>query len=554
MQPQGVATRYRLAAAAALVAVLTGLCYRPAAHHAIVGWDDILYFEQVQKLTGGWRAALSFATTQLSPFYYHPLTWMSHWLEWQLWGDHWAAHHTVSIGIHSINAGLVTVLAWQLFGLGAPCWTPATWLVAASFAGLVFGVHPLQVESVAWLAGRKNLLCGLFGILTVMVYVHLAPRGRRHWWLPVILLHVLALASKPMAVPMPLVLLVLDVFPLRRHNREPLWRLAWEKWPLIVASLVSAGLSSIGQLDWGAVMPAIEFGLGARFLVACRGLLFGLWKLCWPAWLSPLYPLGGELRLANPDFAVSVTVMTMLAGCAMVMAYRGSPALAVALVSYAALVLPTSGLFQVGAQAAADRFYYLALFGPVLLTVAAVVHVVHRRAPWLRWAAVGVGVMVLVALGWRTRQQIPVWQNGVTLWTHVLRFYPQSGSTQFRLARALTDAGQLDVALPLAARAARQIPEDAEVRSLAGALLLHFGRLDEARAELRAALVLDPSLPAARFNLARVEARRGDSRAAIHHLHRLLQQHPDFAPLVARDAALASYLTSSSAPTPPGPE
>lgn len=527
-----------------LVAVVTGLVFLPVTRNALVEWDDIVYFEHVRTLET-WSVAISAAVTTLTPFYYHPLTWLSHWIEWQWWGDRWAAHHGMSLLLHALNAGLVTLLAWELFRIAAPKWNDTTRGWAAGVAGLLFGVHPLQVESVAWLAGRKNLLCGLFCLAAIWVYIRLAPQGRRRWWAPVILLHLLALASKPMAVPLPVVLWFLDFYPLQRHREMAVWRLAWEKWPLLVLSAASAGLTAIGQLDWGAVMPVETLGLWQRVLVACRGLVFGLWKLCWPAWLSPLYPLGGKLTLANPDFSVSVVVLIALSAAVLVGGMRGVHAPAVALLSYMVFYLPTSGLMQVGAQAAADRFYYIAVLGPMLLCVGSVVAWLGDRAKPVRVAAAAAAVLVFTGLVVRTRQQIPIWHDAITLWTHVLRFYPNSAPTQFRLARALVDAGRFTEALPLATRAAKVITDDAEVRSLAGSLLRQAGDWEAARVELRAALALDPSLPAARFNLAAVEARRGNVAEAARHVRLLVQQHPGFVPLIASDPRLATLLPSS---------
>lgn len=536
-------TRYRFLLAS-MVSLVTALVFLPATRNTIVGWDDIIYVEHIRSLTS-WADALWFAVTTLSPFYYHPLTWLSHWIEWRWWGDSWAAHHTVSVALHALNAGLVTLLSWELWRIAVGTWTAATRLVAAGIAGLLFGIHPLQVESVAWLAGRKNLLCGGFCIAAVILYLRLAPYGRRRWWGPVTLLHLFALLSKPMAVPLPVVLMLLDFYPLRRQRDQPAWQLGWEKWPLLALSAVSGVLSAIGQLDWGAVMPITTFGLWERLLVAARGLVFGLWKLCWPAWLSPLYPLGGDLRLANPDFAVSVLVLVVLTVAVSVCARHGSGAPAVAMLSYTMFYLPTSGLMQVGAQGAADRFYYVALIGPLLLLVGGATNFVCVRSRPARWVAVALVVVMTASFAVRTRQQIPIWNNAISLWTHVLRFYPNSAPTQFRLARALVDAGRYSEALPLATAAAKEITDDAEVRSLAGSLLRQAGNLDAARVELRAALALDPSLPAARFNLASIEARRGNAAEALRHVRLLLQQHPEFAPLVERDAALAPLLQSA---------
>lgn len=518
---------------AALVALLAALAFWPCVGNGFTHWDDDIYLEGAARHGVGW----ALTTTHV---YYHPLTWLSHMLDLKLWGRNPAAHHAVNVGLHAINAGLVVALAWLL--------TRQLWL--AAWVGVVFAIHPLQVESVAWIAERKNVLCAMFSLLALILYV----RGR--WW-PMVAAYAAALLSKPMAVPLPLVMMAMDYFPGGRRD----WKVLTEKWLLLLLAAVITALAFHGQIGTGALRTH-ELSPVERLFVAARSLVFYLWKIIWPAWLSPFYPLGEDLRLAQAEFIVPVFV------CAAITALAARvPAWRAAWISYVALVLPVSGLFQTGGQAVADRFAYLAMI-PVLLVVGSV---------GLKWRRLGPVALAgfAVWLAARAQQQIPVWHDDATLWQAVVKHYPQSRVAYRLLTDALIEQRRFVEALPVAEHAARVandetermllgrdfgaitewfieqrdfaaaaraargavelMPDNPAARSALGLALLKSGRYAEAVEQLR-----DVRLPAARYNLACAQARLGrldDARAA---LDEAVALEPRFAEWAARDPELAA--------------
>ncbi len=525
--PLGVVT------CAVLVALLVVLAFWPCLRNGFTHWDDDIYLEGAAQHGVGW----AWTTTRV---YYHPLTWWSHMLDLKLWGRNPVPHHAVNVLLHALNAGLVVWLAWLL----------TRQLPLAVWVGVGFAIHPLQVESVAWIAERKNVLCGFFSLLALILYL----RGR--WW-PMVAAYVAALLSKPMAVPLPLVMMAMDYFPNGRRG----WRIVTEKWLLLVLAAGITVLAFHGQIGTGALRTH-ELSALERVFVAARSLVFYLWKIVWPAWLSPFYPLGENLRLAQAEFIVPVILCAgITAGVWRVAAGRA------AWLAYVALVLPVSGLFQAGGQAVADRFAYLAMI-PVLLVIGGVV---------LKWRRLGPVVLAGFASWWvvRTEQQIPVWHDDATLWQAVVTHYPQSRVAYRLLADALIEQRRFDEALPVAehaaqvandeteltllgrdfgvltewfieqrnfaaaARAARGavglMPDNLAARSALGLALLKTGQYAEAVEQLR-----DVPLPAARYNLACAYARLGrleDARAA---LDEAVALEPKFAEWAARDPELAA--------------
>ena len=563
-------TRRQLLALMVGIGLLTGGLYFPVRHYQLTYWDDLGYLQiaAVNRLT--W-AGLKYAFTSTF-IYYQPLTWLSHGADCVVWGTRYGGHHLQSVGWHALNAGLVVWLAWQLAG----AWPDRERLWLAGGVALVFALHPLQVEPVAWLAGRKTVLAGFFSLLCINSYLQWAgrPTQRRWWWL-MVGAYGAALLSKPMAVPVPAVLLALDYFPLRRHRTVGWGRLLGEKWLLVVLAGAVAIVTFVGQAATGA-LQTIALTLPERLLVAARSLVFYVWKTVWPAWLSPFYALDGDISLRNPEFQFSVAVCLIVAGGAFLLRRRW-PAVLAAGAAYVALVLPVSGLFQAGGQAVADRFAYLPLLAVLLLTGSGLILCARR------WQVV-VGGLLAVYVAWllvRTCEQIPVWTDNVTMWQAVVRQYPNARveyryiakglASQHRYAEALQSAqiaaARLDDApdarrdlgetfreiavacvqrhqfvecLAAAQQAVALLPEDVSVHAAYGLAALRTGRPDEAVRELERALRLQPDLPAARYNLACAYAQLGRRVEAAQALQQAIAAKPEFSAIAQRDPALAN--------------
>ena len=568
-------TRRKLIFLAISIGLLTFVLYLPVRHLRLTYWDDLGYLKIAEANRLTW-AGIKYAFTS-THIYYQPLTWLSHGVDCVIWGNRYGGHHLQNIFWHALSALLVVVLAWQLSG----AWNQRERLLFAAWVALVFAVHPLQVEPVAWLAGRKTVLAGFFSLLCVITYLHWAGRpAHRHWWWITIATYVAALLSKPMAVPLPVVLLALDFFPLRRQATASWRQLLREKWPLFALAGIVTVLTFIGQADAGA-LRTIPLTLPERGLVVARSLIFYAWKTVWPAWLSPFYALGGEISLHNPEFQFSLAVCLIVAGIAFLTKQRWPVVLAASL-TYVALVLPVSGLFQAGGQAVADRFAYLPLLAVTLLAGAGFV------ICWRRWPVV-VGLVLALHLGWlivRTYEQIPVWTDNVTMWQAVVRQDPGSRIEYRFIAEGLTDQRRYDEALryaeiafalpndepdaqqklgntyraiaagfieqhrfteclQAAQRAIELLPNDAVAHAAAGLAALKTAQYDDAARELETALRLKADLPAARFNLACAYARLGRSAEADQELRQTLAAKPTLAVQAAREPALANLKLDS---------
>jgi protein O-mannosyl-transferase len=286
-----------------------------------------------------------------------------------------------------------------------------------------------------------------------------------------------------------------------------------------------------------------DYRLGARLLVASRGLVFYLWKLIWPAWLSPFYPLQSTIELRNMEFSVPVAICVVLTIVA-VWQRKRVPLLAATWWSYVVVLLPVSGLIQVGGQAVADRYAYLAMV-PVLIALTSVGLWIWRRCSTitkiLLWAFLSVW---LAFLGLQTRRQIPAWHDGLSLWSAVLARFPNDPRANSNLATALVGLGRLSEARPYAERAVYfsdpQTPQLPLARATLGTIYLKAHLYEAAANQLQLAIAADGSLSATRYNLACAYARLGRLSEAYFALQKLFAVHPEFAALAARDGELAT--------------
>jgi tetratricopeptide (TPR) repeat protein len=559
------------------VAAATVWVHWTCLHSAFLNWDDDLYLEELARHPRLTWQSVAWAFSATAPFYYHPLTFLSHVVDYQLWGkDPWG-HHLTSLLLHGLNSGLVVLFVWLLLENAGASFGER--VVLAAGVALVFGLHPLQVESVAWVAERKTVLCALFSLLSLCAYLQTTRQGsRRLWWWAMTLLFAAALLAKPMAMLLPLVMLALDFCPLRRQETVEWWRLWKEKMLLIGLSAVDLVLTVIGQARMGGLMAMHAHGVIERCLVAARGFVFYLWKLIWPGWLCPFYPLGGTVSFSQAEFLVPVILVAVIS-VLVIWLRRRAPALLAAWCSYLALLVPASGLMQTGSQAVADRFMYLAMLAPLLALGWGGIWL------WRRIRAVGRCALLLALCGElsffvvKTRQQILVWRDSETLWNTVLDHFPRSGIAQGHLAMALAEQQRFDEALPHAQESLADIPDypvaratledvcsqlaaarverrqfvealpyvrqalelngtNASGHAMLGLIYLKTRQFAGAIPELQEALQLNPDLPAARYNLACAYSRVGRFAEAYEALQNLFSSQPEFAPLAARDAEL----------------
>lgn len=527
-----------------IVTAISLWVFRPVLANRFVNWDDQIYLGEVTRLGSFSLSSLRWMWTSLQPFYLQPIDWMIRLADYRLWGLEPMGHHATSWILHGVYIALVGVLIWMLTGKAGNLLMRERLALSAGIA-LITGIHPLQVETVAWVAARNGLLCSVWMVAALCVYIRAAGNGQTHrgWWWTTMALQAAALLTKPFAVSLPVVMLALDFFPLRRHAGRSAWRLVGEKW-LMFAMSVAAAVGAVAAQQ--RLEGITEYALGARMLVASRGVVFYLWKLVWPAWLSPFYPLGDHASSRSMEFLVPMLFCMALTGMA-VWQRKRAPVLLAAWWSYLALLLPVLGLVQVGGQSVADRYAYLAMV-PVLLALGSAVLWTWRHGPMVIKTLLCIAVSAwLVFLGLRTRGQIAVWHDDLSLWGAALTHFPNDPLANYNLALALVGGGRLVEARAPAERAVTysdpHAPQLPLARATLGAVYLKTHAYNQAVEQLQQAVAADATLWAARYNLACAYARLGRLADACEVLQNLLPSQPQFAQVAVRDAELSGLRT-----------
>src|SRR5881628_637285 len=393
----------------ALIALVTFAAFLPVLQNQFVDWDDQRNFLDNHHYRGlGWTHLRWMWTTHLG--HYIPLTWMTLGLDYLLWGMNPVGYHLTSLLLHVTNAVVFFfVVRWLLTrALPSPSERGYALAVSAGVAALVFAIHPLRVESVAWVTERRDVLSGLFYLVAILLYLRACEgmaRGRGWYWLSVAVF-VCALLSKSMVVNLPVVLVILDVYPLRRlggsigWRSEPARRVYVEKIPFVLLAAAASAIAVMAQSSVHAVASLAQLSVPGRVAISTYGLSFYLWKMVVPVNLSPVYELRPPVNPWATPFLLSYGVVLALTAIALALRRR-VPGLPAAWVAYIVVLLPVLGIFQSGPQIAADRYTYLAGLGWAVLAGAGLLSV-WRRLPFL---STGLVVCILLGLGILTWNQ-----------------------------------------------------------------------------------------------------------------------------------------------------
>ena len=531
-------------ASLAVMAIISWLFWPATEGKFLTQMDDDKNLRKATEYGGLSLAAMKWAFTTTEPYYY-PLPRLSHVAVYQVFGANPRGHHLVNVLLHAFNAGLLVGFVETLLAVaGWPITGRRLWMAVG--VGLAFGIHPLQVESVAWVAVRVTLLCAFLFVSCLWAYVYTTRSvHRRAWWWATVALFVGALLAKPMAISIPFVMLAMDYYPLNRYRQLGWWPPFKEKVALVGIGTAVTFLTILMESRAGLLVGTEWLSPWQRLLLACRSLVFYLWKTLWPAWLSPYYPFGTGASLVHKEFAWSALIVVLLTWICWRCRDRHPEGLA-AWWAYAALILPSSGLAQAGSQAVANRYAYLAMV-PVLLLVMTGLDTVGRRV-----TVFGRSVLVVLLgfyalfLAVRTRAEIPVWHDDITLWTTALSYFPDSevarrmlGHGYCELAMKLVEQQRFDEALPHVMQTLELSPEYPLGHATLGAIYLKTKRYSEAATHLQQALQLDPTLRAARYNLACAYVRLGRRAEAYNALQELAPIDPHMLSLAARDSELA---------------
>jgi hypothetical protein len=424
----------------ALLVLATLLLYARVTHHEFLDFDDSPYVTQnIHVSTGLNSGNVVWAFTSFQEANWHPLTWLSHMADCQLFGLSSGPPHFVNVVLHAAN---VLLLFWLLQRATGAVWR--SFLVAALFA-----VHPLNVETVAWVAQRKSLLCTLFSLLTIAAYGWYVRRPGWKKYLVVVAAFALALMSKPMAVSLPLVLLLLDYWPLERYEDLPFrrkWvRLSVEKLPLLLMSATSSAVTMVAQRSRGAVAVESILPLSVRLENAIVSYVAYIGKTVWPAKLAVFYPHPEHSLLWSDVIAAAVILIAITMA---VLYFHRARYLAMGWFLFVITLIPVIGIVQVGHQAMADRYAYIPCIGLFVIiawglsdvvTAAAIPRVVPAMA----------ALCLILALAAATTRYLQYWQSGVKLFTQarIVAGRPDP-SLEEGLADAMVSAGRFDEAFP----------------------------------------------------------------------------------------------------------
>jgi len=528
-----------------VIVLITGAAFFPVLDNQFVNLDDPVSILGNPHYRGlGW-AQLRWMFTTLHNTLYRPITWITLGADYLLWGMQPLGYHLTSLLLHCANALLVYMLAMRLFSLPAPnppVRSEFALRAAAAFAALVFAVHPLRVEPVAWASARNDVVDGLFFVGTILCYVRSAsvpePSHARPWMGAAVFAYALSLLAKPSGIALPFMLLVLDVYPLRRLGGGPgkwfgpvargIW---WEKVPFLLLSIGAGVLALIGKEQSKLLLPLGHYGLIERGMQSISGLAFYLWKTIIPLALSPLYELPVHMELSDGSFLLSCTVVAALT-IALYVFRRRWPAGMASWLCYLVILVPVAGIVQSGPQIAADRYSYLSCLPWAILAGAAVLYC------WQAWLSGKVGQpifavtgavagLVIVALAGLTWRQTQVWRDAETLWRHALTVNQKSVFAHHFLGTALFDLDRTEEAMEHFRHALQINPAYASAHNNLANALASRGDAEGAIKHYREAISLDPDSAEAHYNLARFLAKRGDGQAAIEHYNAALRIEPN---------------------------
>ncbi len=507
-------------------AVLSWLLYSESLSFEFVNWDDweyVVFNPHLGKLD------LAFVRWCLTAFHanWHPVTLFSYGLDFALWERDPTGYHLTNVWLHTANSALVVWLAWLLFRrTNGP--TSAS-VFGTAVVGLVFASHPLHVESVAWISERKDVLYGFFWFVSLIAWLsYVDPqtedRRRRVSYSLALVAYTMSALSKPMAVTLPFVLLILDFHPLRRlaQGRDLIRVVVIEKLPFFAISVATTLLTLSAQSARGTIGKA-DLALSDRVWVAVKALGFYLAKWVAPLELVPLYPLDPAIELTWPYWTSLVAWIALIA-MAVVLRNR-APWIAVGLAFYVVTLLPVLGFIEFGYHSAADRYMYIPMLAPAMLAGAAAALAWQVSAPARRIAIVA-SAAVVALFGWRTIDQVSVWRNSRSLWSHVVEAYPQSSIAHYNLGHGHAIAGQ-------ASRAETEWKRTLEIDAAyapalyeLGAAAGRNGEYSKALRYFEATIASDPKHTRGRINLAKVLEKLGDWPGASRHYEEFIRIAP----------------------------
>ena len=543
-----------------ILASMTLFLYWPVQSFDFVNIDDPLYVVENPHVQRGLTPdGLRWAFGTLYSGSWHPLTWLSHMLDWEIYRSNAGRHHWTNVQIHLAG---VLLLFWVLKAMTGMLW-------GSALAAALFAIHPLHVESVAWVSERKDVLSGLLWFATIGAYTWYVKSPGWVRYTLVVLSFVMGLMAKPMLVTLPLVLLLLDGWPLSRGSgaltvfdpivKGPVWmRLLVEKVPLLIIATAASVVTYFAQQGSGAIRTLDQYPVGVRAANAIVSYGTYIWKMVWPVELAVFYPYPGM----PSEWKIAMAVLFLAAVSAWVIRYyRQYPFLAVGWLWYLGTLVPVIGIVQVGSQSLADRYTYLPLVGLFIVAAAGSNAIVERRQKW-RTPLIVFFVVLLSWHGFLARAQVETWKDSITLFEHAIRVtevnpvahnnvgalylsfdgkdcqkavphflkaIEQKGdyaAPHHNLGVCAVRSGSHDKAIHYFQKAAELDSRSAQPRIELGLLLMQQGRFEAAEADFMQVLRLDPSHEVAHTKMALIFIHRDRLGDAEVHLSEALRVKP----------------------------
>ncbi len=516
-----------------VIIVLTTIilsAYWPVQNHEFINYDDPSYVTDNYLIQNGITfGSIKSAFSDMSTSNWHPLTMMSHMLDWQLFGNRAGGHHWTNVIIHILNTILLFVLLNKLTGT----------LWRSAFVAALFAVHPLNVESVAWVSERKNVLSTFFLLLTVLFYVRYVNKPDWKRYLPVFLCFALGLMSKPMLVTLPFALLLLDYWPLNRlqmHlqdndypgikeliriNGNKILNLVAEKAPLFVLSVISSYFTIYASQYVNDIGDTEMFPLPKRFSNAVVSYVLYIKKFFLPTDLSVFYPIS-DIPMWQFIIALFLLIGITVYVCRYFTKY---PYLLVGWLWYLGTLVPVIGLMQVGSQAMADRYAYVPLIGLFIMVVWGISQILLRLkdGPII---AVSIATASILAMTLATHMQVGTWKNNFTLFGHALSVDHQNYQAYSLLGLAMAERGDYEKSIYYEYMSLKYNPKFHPAYNYAGIIFEKMGKLDEAIHCYKKALQINDKSSEANYNLGIVLMEKNNLDEAIVHFNKALHITP----------------------------
>jgi protein O-mannosyl-transferase len=505
-------TKYILALS---VAMLTVIVYLPALQNNFVTWDDPDYVYENPNIRSFDAKFIKWAFLKFYFAYWHPLTTVSYALDYAIWGLNPFGYHLTNVVLHGLNAFLVVILVMRLMDIGllrrkTGNYSEKISTTAGVATGILFGLHPIHVESVAWISERKDVLCAFFFLSSLLAYIKYATAEKKDdsvipfenkKYLFTLLLFVLSLLSKPMAVTLPIVLLILDWFPLGRLEKHTFNKVSMEKLPFIFLSFGVSIIIYWAQLSGGAVTSLTVVPLFPRILVGLKAVVGYLEKMLLPVNLIPFYPYpeGHAITLSSYEYFVPLLLFAGITAACFIVAYTKRKKIWLALwLYYIVTLLPVLGIVKVGAQAMADRYTYLPSLGPFFLLGLAMSLIRDKLTSSNDYRIVKravfavIGGLVIISLSHVTLEQIHIWKNGATLWGKEIEIEPGVELAYSNRGKYYTEVALFDKALTDFNQAVLLNPRSPKNYYNRGSCYMKLRLYEDARRDLTQAIFLSP--------------------------------------------------------------